>query len=647
MYQKLFEPGCINRLRLKNRIVMPAMGTGFADWNGEASEDLIAYFEARARGGAGLIITEYCRVDGVTGASSAHQLALFDMKHIAPIEKLAMALHQYDTKLFVQLYHPGLQTTSAVLGGKQIVAPSEVPNRLSGEMARALTIQECEELVEKFGKSAQMAQKAGADGVEIHAAHGYLICQFLSPYTNKRTDRYGGSLEGRMQFLTEIIQRVRQLCGRGFPISVRLSVEEFVPDGLHLEESVQIAKRLEALGVDALNVSCAIAETKQYFMEPYYLKEGWREHMSRTIKQAVSIPVIAVNTIKHPAYAEHTLEDGICDFVGLGRSQVADPEWSNKAKEGREKEIRTCIGCLYCLREYGEGRRSKCAVNPEFGRERTFQEIKRDGAGRKVVVVGGGPGGMEAARVLGMRGFDVELLEQKDVLGGTLNSANRCEGKELISEYRDYLISQLEKYGVKVQMDTQATPEMIKAMEPYAVILAGGGIPIFPKKLPGVTNSNVHMWDQVISGQVPMSNQRIAVIGGGVTGLELAELLAAPGLENQVTVVEMKPGFAEGVAPSLRGGLLEKLEQRSVKLLSGHQVQEFKPDSVVCRADGKEVVIPCDQVVLAMGVTPPAGVREAYESAGFRNFRTIGDAAKGGLIADAVREGHECAFHLK
>ena len=622
------------------------MGTGFDGWNGEASEDLIAYFEERARGGAGLIITGYCRVDSELGAATARQLALFDLKHVASIEKLALALHQYDTKLFVQLYHPGLQTSSAVLGGKQIVAPSVVPNRQNGEMARALSIEECEALVEKFGRSAQLAQKAGVDGVEIHAAHGYLINQFLSPYTNKRTDKYGGSLEGRMQFLTEILQRVRQLCGRNFPVSVRLTMEEFVPDGLHMEETLQIAQRLEALEVDAINVTCAIGETKQYFMEPYYLKEGWREYMAKAVKQVVKIPVIAVNTIKHPAYAEHTLEDGICDFVALGRGQIADPEWSNKTRDGLTEEIRPCIGCLYCLKEYGEGRRAKCAVNPEFGRELTFRELKKDGAGRKAVVIGGGPGGMEAARVLAMRGFAVELFEKKDVLGGTLNSANRCEGKELISEYRDYLIRQLDKYGVQVHLKTEATPELVKAMDPYAVILAGGGVPIFPVRLPGVSNDNVYVWDEVISGQVAMSHQKIAVIGGGVTGLELSELLAAPELGNEVTVIEMKPVFAEGVAPSLKGGLLEKLKQRGVKLLSSHQVKEFKAGSVVCLSGEQEVSIPCDRIVLAMGVTPPVGVREAYEAAGFRNFRTIGDAGKGGLIADAVREGHECAFRL-
>ena len=325
-YVKLFEPGKIGSLELKNRIVMPAMGCSLAESSGEAGARMIKYYADRARGGAGLIITEITRVDDETGVGTPNQLSVTNTHVISQLHRLVEAVHAYDTKLFVQLHHPGNQTPSRLIGGKQPVSASDVTCKVIGEQPRALETEEVEAMVKKFVTGAVIAQKAGVDGVEIHAAHGYLVSQFLSPLTNKRTDKYGGSFEGRLRFITEIIMGIRADCGPKFPISVRMNGNDYLPGGLEDEDGIRIAQYLEKLGVNCINVSCGMYDSGSTIIEPSYYAEGWKKHLGANIRKAVSIPVIAVDAIKHPSVAEQMLEEGNCDFVGIARGFLADAD---------------------------------------------------------------------------------------------------------------------------------------------------------------------------------------------------------------------------------------------------------------------------------------------------------------------------------
>ena len=350
-YEKLFMPGSIGNLELKNRIVMPAMGCSLAESTGEAGARMIKYYADRARGGAGLIITEITRVDDETGVGTPNQLSVTNTHMIAQLSRLAEAVHAYDTKIFVQLHHPGNQTPSRLIDGRQPVSASDVTCNVIGEQPRALTTEEVEAMVRKFVTGAVIAQKAGIDGVEIHAAHGYLVSQFLSPHTNKRTDKYGGSFEGRMRFVTEIIMGIKAYCGPKFPISVRMNGSDYLPDGITEEDGIAQAKYLEALGISCIN-------------------EGWKINLAANIRKAVKIPVIAVCNVKHPAFAEQMLADGAVDFVGIARGHLADPEWGKKAKAGKDVLIRKCLGCMECFRILNDGLPLGCTLNPVLGRIR-------------------------------------------------------------------------------------------------------------------------------------------------------------------------------------------------------------------------------------------------------------------------------------
>ena len=303
-YVKLFEPGKIGNLEIKNRVVMPAMGCSLAEVSGEAGQRMINYYAERAKGGVGLIITEITRIDDETGVGTPNQLSVTNTHMIAQLHRLAEAVHAYDTKIFVQLHHPGNQTPSRLIGGKQPVSASDVTCMVIGEQPRALSTEEVEGMVRKFVTGAVIAQKAGIDGVEIHAAHDYLVSQFLSPHTNKREDKYGGSFEGRMRFLTEIVKGIQAYCGPKFPISVRMNGNDYLPDGIDDEEGIRIAKYVEALGVQCINVSCGMYDSGSTIIEPSFYEEGWKNHLAANIRKNVNIPVIAVDNIKHPSYAE-------------------------------------------------------------------------------------------------------------------------------------------------------------------------------------------------------------------------------------------------------------------------------------------------------------------------------------------------------
>ncbi|WP_462410095.1 oxidoreductase [Neobacillus sp. Marseille-QA0830] len=648
-YSNLFTSGKIGTLEIKNRVVMTAMGTGFANPDGTPSERIIKYYEERAKGGVGLIVTEVTRVNDDHGKASDAQLSVSRDENIESLSKFADRIHQYGTKLFVQLHHPGRQNASAAIGGQPVVGPSAIPCGLMQEETRALTTEEVESLVQDFVNGAKRAKAAGIDGVELHAAHGYLLNQFLSPYTNKRTDKYGGSFENRLRFIAEIITGIRQECG-DYPLMVRLTVDEFLntigspEQGIVLEEGVKIVQALEKLGIDAIDVSSGIYETMNTIVEPTSYPQGWRTHLSQAVKAAVNIPVLAANVIRKPEFAEELLSSHTIDFVGIGRGLLADPEWVNKAAEGRECDIRNCISCLHCFESIFAGG-LECAVNPRMGRELQFDDLQLVGQGQTVAIIGAGPAGMESARVLAMRGFKPIIFEKEATVGGQLLLANKPPQKEKIDWLIEYLDNQLKQLGVEVRLNTMATVEEVRKLAPSAVFVATGADAFIPG-IDGAKRENVYTTTDILNGDVNISGKNIAVIGSGMTGLETAELLAEQG--NTVNVYEMADKIGPGAYFQNLIDVTTKLVKLGVGLNPGHKLHKIIDNGLILeRLDTNEMVeTSVDAVVLSLGVRPNHKIADEMK-ANFANVKLMGDVNTPRKIAQAMREGFAEAYNLE
>lgn len=646
-YKKLFESGKIGNLKLKNRIVMPAMGTSLATSTGEASDEIIKYYEERAKGGCGLIITEITRIDNETGVGTPNQLCAIEGKHIPRLERLARAVHRHDTKVFLQLHHPGRQSHSRLIDGRQIAAPSPITCKTIGEEPREMTTEEVEGLVKKFVIGAKIAQTAGIDGVELHGAHGYLIGQFMSPLTNIRTDKYGGNFDNRMRFLTEIVMGIKHICGPKFPISVRIDGDEFVPGGITLEEAIKMAKHLESIGVDAINVSSGTYESAVTIIEPISYEEGWKRHLAQGIKDNVKIPVIACNAIKTPAIAEKLLEEGNCDFIAVGRGQLADPEWGKKAMEGREKEIRPCIACLHCIEQVMNGTTIECAVNPRLGYENEYRSYEKDGNGRTVVVIGGGPAGMEAARVLAEREFKVVLFEKKDNLGGSVYLGSKPPCKDRLKTLVDNMEYQIRQLGVDIRLGSEPTIEEIKELNPYSVFVAIGGENIVPE-LPGIHGENVILATDVLDKEIDIRNKKIVVVGSGMTGLETAEYLAEKA--NEVKVVEMLNEIGPGIHAPVLYDINTRLKKYGVETIPCRQLIGIEDGKVnlLNTNNNEKVTMESEYVVLSLGVASVENsefVKDIEEN--FDNVRILGDSSKPGKISNATQTGFDSSYTLE
>ena len=641
-YSKLFEPGKIGNLELKNRIVMTPMGCSLAEPSGEPGPRMIKYYADRARGGAGLIITEITRVDDETGIGTPNQLSVTNTHVVGQLSRLVEACHAYDTKLFVQLHHPGSQTPSRLIGGRQPVSASDVTCKVIGEQPRALTTEEVEAMVKKFVTGAVIAQKAGVDGVEIHAAHGYLVSQFLSPHSNKRTDKYGGNFEGRMRFVTEIILGIKAYCGPKFPISVRINGSDYLEDGITEEDAIMQAKYLEKLGISVLNVSCGTYDSGATIIEPNYFVEGWKKQLAANIRKEVSIPVIAVCNIKHPAMAEQLLEEEFADFVGIARGQLADADWGVKAKAGKDLLIRKCLGCMECFRILNDGLPLGCTLNPVLGREFEWgdEKLVKNGNHRTVAVIGGGPAGMEAALVLAKRGFKTMLFEAKDRLGGTMNLAAVPPHKQMLAEFVETMEAQLREAGVDINLNTTATVDLLNQYGTEAVFLAAGGKPVLPD-IPGIEKAVTA--EEVLTNLDVVKGENIVIIGGGVTGLETAETLAS---NHKVTVVEMLDKVGGNLYPSIVMHLAQEIMKNGGTIAKGKQLIAVEDDSVTVKdtKSGEESKIPADTVILAMGVRPNRPEVEALRRAFDDKLVLVGDSCKPGQIYDALHSGHDKAF---
>ncbi|MEG6565429.1 FAD-dependent oxidoreductase [Thermoanaerobacterium saccharolyticum] len=654
MFDGLLSKGKIGTMETRNRIVMTAMGNALANNDGTVSQRDINFYGARAKGGVGLIITE-CTIVDERGKGNTKQIGVYDDRFIPGLKALAEEVHKYGGKIAVQIYHPGRQGISAINGNLPMMAPSDVECKVVRQPVQAMSIEQIEEMVNKFVDAAVRIKNAGIDGVEVHGAHGYLINQFLSPYTNKRTDKYGGNLENRMRFLEEIVVGIKEKCGRDFPLLVRLSVDEFLGmvglpnEGLHIEEGVKIAKRMEELGVDALDISCGIYETMNVAWEPSSYEQGWKVHLGETIKKSVNIPVIGVSVYRDPEFANRMIEEGKIDFAGSARQHFADPEWANKAKEGRLDEIRKCISCLYCMESLMNadivGASAQCSINIQSGREGELNDFKEDGAKRVVAIIGAGPAGLEAARILAKRRFKPVIFEKSDKLGGQLQLANKPPKKEKINWLIDYLKTQIEKAGIEVRYNTAPTVEILKQLNPYAVFIAQGSNPIMPKSIRGIDRKNVLVAEDILSGKVKLNDKKVAVVGSGMTGLETAHYLAVDG--NDVNVFEMADEIGPGLFFQNLIDILGHLGSFKVKLYPKHKLVEIGEDKVVFEnTETKENVHHVfDYVVLSLGRTPNTELIDEIKAA-FDNVVVLGDAKQAGKIRNAMESGFMAAYNL-
>lgn len=688
-YDMLFSPMKIGNVEIKNRIVMAPMCMGFGQYNGCATETMMDYYEERAKGGVGLIFTEITRINDITGASSFGQLGMSHDYQIPALREMADRIHKHNCKIMVELHHPGRQNLGLMIGtvpicnigsklmgnlytkiltqavipqGKKLqdkhivprtVAPSKCErSKMSDSVNRELSVNEIKRIICQFIEGAVRVKKAGCDGVELHAAHGYLIQQFLSPNTNKRTDQYGGSLENRMRFLLEIIDGIRSNCGKDFPIVVRLTVDEMYSEigqngkGYNLEEGIKMAKILSDKGIDAIDVSSAAYDTFNYWLEPTTFTPGWRKYLASEVRKVVDIPVIAANLIRSPKQAEMQLEEGTQDFISLGRPLIADPHWPNKVKSGNENLIKRCVCCLYCFESMMKGAykytHGNCSVNPFVGRENV--SLKQNGNGRKVLIIGAGCAGLTAAELLSKRGFDVTVLEKESKQGGQLNLASKPPHKEKINWACEDLLSNAINSGAKVLFDIKADKDIIASYSPEIVITATGGNAIHPKSFNG---DNVVTVTQVLNGDIDISNKKVAVIGSGMTGLETSELLVSKG--NKVTVVEMADKIAPGAWFQQLDDALPVLEKAGTEFLTSHKLLSVSSSGIELEnlKEKKAVAIKVDLVVLSLGVRSDNSLYNDIKNSDSYKVYNIGDSKKIGRIANATESAYQLVMNIE
>ena len=624
---KLFEPITIRGLEFKNRIVMPPMQVGV----GLRSRRARAYYSERAKGGAGTIIIAATSVDifvtddawGKTGGVDAF---------LEGMGSLIQEVKQDGARIGVQLWH-----------GNQFPAGTGAPQDTHGEAvapsateeSRELTVSEIENIISRFAGAAANAKRAGFDFVEVHGAHGYLVCQFFSSATNKRNDKYGGDLSGRMRFGLECVAAMRAASGADYPIFYRLGALEDIARGITIEDSARFASELEKVGADVIDVSLGSMAGLGFTANPGSEQpEGTFVSLAQAVKGSVTIPVIAVGRFRTPEVAEAVVAEGKADMVAIGRQLIADPHWPQKVADGRAEDILPCISCNACFETGFTGTGLRCAVNASAGRELETDIVPADRA-KRVIVIGGGPAGMEAARVAAQRGHRVTLYERETELGGQLRMAAAPPYKQEIAALRDYLARHLEKSGAEVRLGEEVNATSVADSKPDSVIVAAGATPLVPE-IPGVKRASVVTALDVLSGKIEVG-EKVVIIGGELVGCETADFLCQKG--KQVTVVRRGPEMATKMFPSNREALLSRLNKRGVALLTGVKYEEVTDRGlVITDKEGRRRTLEADSIVLAAGAVSNTALFKAVEGK-VPEIHVAGDCLQPRRILDAIHDG--------
>lgn len=641
-FKTLFSSIKIGNMEVPNRFVVPSMGTNLANPDGTINQEFIDYWITRAKGGWGLLTIEVTAIDPL-GKAIPHEPGLWDDKFIPDFKKLVDKVHQYGAKIAVQLHHAGRQTSSDIIG-KQPVAPSPIPCLVSKEKPRELLTEEVYELIEKFGDAAKRARKVGFDAVEVHGAHGYLVAQFMSPHSNKRVDEFGGSFYNRMKFPVEIMKDIRRKVGGSYPVIFRISGNEKVTGGRTIDESRAAARVVEEAGADALHVSVGVYGSMQYIVPPADIAPGFILSDAAEIKKSVSIPVIGVGRINDPVLAKEAIESKKADLLAWGRQSLADPETPNKIAAGLIEDIAPCIACNQGCIGYlfnPDKLKATCLVNPFCGRE-SKMKIEKTDKKKKLIIIGGGPGGLEAAWITAARGHNVILYEKTDTLGGQLRIGAIAPAKQDIAKAIRFYTHMGEKNGVDFRIGIETNAQEIIAENPDTVIIATGAEPNIPD-IPGINNPRVVTANEILLG-LKDPGSRVLIIGGGMVGSETADLLGEHG--HEVTIVDMFPEIGRDVQESIRYFLLKRLNEYKAKIYTNTKVKEILENGVLAEKDEKEISLTgFDTIVIAVGAKSINNLKTELEGK-VPELYTIGDALETRKAIDAIEEGARIAIKV-
>lgn len=641
-FPTLFSPCKIGNVEIKNRICKTPQTTGLSNMDGSVSSRLVRCYEDLAKGEVGMIIVEYAYVDRKYSKSASNQLGICDDEYMVGLGWLADTIKNNDCVPCIQIEHCGRQRFL----GPPMKSASSNPWPLMYErygqaaIPQELTIEEIHQLIEDFGKAAWRAKTAGFEVVEIHGAHGYLITNFLSPFTNQRTDWYGGSRENRFRFLEQVFKRCKEYVGEDFPLIVRLSGTDYEPGGMTIEDTIYYAKRLEELGCAAIDVSGGDHHQMVHQVTPMQLSKGHNVWAAEAVKKEVSIPVFATGSITLPDYAEEILASGKADFISMGRPLLADPYWAKKAHEGCPEDISPCIRCNEGCLDRGNhlGKSINCTMNPTLCFEDALAIHPAD-IPKKIAVVGGGPAGMKAADTAALRGHEVTLFEKRK-LGGYLHEASYPDFKDDIRNALRYLTTQVKKRGIPV-IEKAASPEDLEGFD--AVIVAAGASPV-ALPVPGADQEFVQTAVDILNPEAKKPEGRIIVIGGGLIGTETAvELSLKQG--NEVTVVEMLPEIMNGCSDCDHIVYSEMIKEYDINILTSARVLEIGDHCVVIEKNGRRRQLPADHVLVAAGMKPNNSIYEELKKQG-RTVYNVGDSVKTGKIYDAIHMGYKAGLKV-
>jgi 2,4-dienoyl-CoA reductase-like NADH-dependent reductase (Old Yellow Enzyme family)/thioredoxin reductase/putative sterol carrier protein len=639
---KLFEPIKVGNIEISNRIVMPGMETNYGDEKGNVTDKTIKYYQLRAKGGTGLITVESIFFDSV-GRGTQNMLSIESNKKIAGLKKLVDIIKKEGARVIGQVYHAGIQSTSFIQG-EQIVGPSDIPSKLTGVIPKPMTKKMIKKTIEGYAIACQRLQKAGFDGVEIHAGHGYLLNQFFSKLYNNRTDEYGGSLENRMRFAIEVLQAIRKKCGENFLICYRINGQDFIEGGLEVEDMAKIAKRLEEEGVDMINITGGIFDSPYYPVVPFMNQpRGVYSKYSAIIKKAIkNVPICVVGRINTPEIAEEILQDNRADMVAMGRAVISDPFLPQKTKDGKRDEIIICTGCNACLNQILIEEQVACSNNPNL--LGSYEDIKEASEKKKVLIIGAGPAGLEAAIVAKIRGHEILIIEKDDKIGGNLvlgaQAPMKKESLNFISKY-DYL---LKKYGVNVKLSTPYTKELLEEFQPDVVILATGSKPSIPE-IEGL-EGNYQLYTEALAVEIT-GGEEVALIGGGMIGIEVANYLSSKG--KKITIFEETPALGADLYSLVGSEIVQRtLDDDNVTVITDAAIDKIDGKTIYGKQGNQDFSLQFDEIIITTESSPLAEIESEIKQHVSKVFK-IGDCKKTRVrkILEAVADGYEIGLTLE